>query len=83
MTHGPVLPDREADPGDLPPMRIRHGRVMHRVERRGSEYRSLCRKPHPVRGVHSTIPRAQGPEDWWDTERYDYSDCSHCPRELP
>lgn len=66
----PALPRR---------MRIRKGRIMHRVRRAASgDVESLCRRPHPARGVSSTIPRAQGPEDWWSAERHWYPDCLEC-----
>lgn len=64
---------------DLPRMRIHRGRVMHRVERTADGYRSLCRKPHPVKGVNSTIPRADSYADDWTTDRHWYPDCQHCP----
>lgn len=61
-------------------MRVRKGRVMHRVERHtlgGSTvwYRSLCRR----RG--GSLPRADAPADEWSTERYWHPDCGHCPAE--
>ncbi len=65
---------------DLPRMRIEHGRVMHRVRGRGStDYVSLCDRPHPVKGVSSRVPRAEGHKSMWSTERHWYPDCSHCP----
>jgi hypothetical protein len=63
-------------------MRIRKGRVMHQVVPRTSGSNSLesvCRRKHPVKGVHSTIPRAEAPADWWTAERLWYPDCKHCP----
>jgi hypothetical protein len=71
----PAAPKRD----DLPRMRIHRGRVMHRVERTGRGYRSLCRRKHPVKGVSSTVPRADGDADDWTTERHWYPDCQHCP----
>lgn len=64
--------------GPLPArMRIKHGRVMHRVERDGIGLRSLCRRQGALRGL--THPRASGPIDWWSADRYWYPDCTHCP----
>lgn len=60
-------------------MRIRHGRVMHQVNERPSGIESQCRRKHPVKGVSSTIPRAEGPAEWWTTVRHWYPDCTHCP----
>ncbi len=60
-------------------MRIRHGRVMHLVERDGVGYRSLCQRASALRGL--TIPRARGPVDEWSAERRWYPDCAHCPAE--
>lgn len=69
-----LLPDR---------YRARRGRVMHRVRRVTGggmvDLESLCRKRGGVRGVKTTYPRAQGPEEDWSKDRYDYPDCTHCP----
>lgn len=62
-------------------MRIRKGRVMHRVRQWPSsgDIESLCRRKHPVKGVTSTFARAAGPASWWTRTRYWYPDCGHCP----
>jgi hypothetical protein len=66
-------------------MRIRKGRVMHKVKRWNSngrsepELESQCRRGSGIKGVSATYPRAQGPESWWTTERYWYPDCARCP----
>ena len=67
------------EPTDLPRMRVRKGRVMHKVERTPDGYRSVCRKPHPVKGVNSTLPRVENYAEEWTTERHWYPDCRHCP----
>jgi hypothetical protein len=64
------------DTEQIPPMRIRHGRVMHQVERRYDGLASLCTRPDKL---GKPVPRAQGPEDWWTAERYWYPDCTRCP----
>jgi hypothetical protein len=61
-------------------MRVRRGRVMHVVEAAPSGWlRSKCRRPHPVRGVRGSVPRAEAPEADWSHERLWYPDCRHCP----
>lgn len=60
----------------LPRMRIRRGRVMHRVKTWGKDgYQSLCRT------ADGGMPRAFGYHDLWETERYWYPDCQRCPED--
>lgn len=70
-----------SDIPELPRMRIRRGRVMHRVRVRGDWYESRCRRGAGIRGVSTTFARAYAPFDEWTTERYWYPDCQHCPKE--
>lgn len=67
-------------------MRIRKGRVMHRVIRHNRtatfgepSIESMCRRRYGPKGAKTTCPRADGPASWWFTERYWYLDCPHCP----
>lgn len=61
-------------------MRIERGRVMHLVEEtHGGWLRSKCRRPHPVKGVSGTLPRAEAPAANWTDKRLWYPDCKHCP----
>jgi hypothetical protein len=61
-------------------MRIYRGRVMHQVEASGSGWlRSKCQRPHPVKGVSGTVPRAEGRAELWSSDRRWYPDCQHCP----
>lgn len=63
-------------------MRIRHGRVMHRVRARSDGWlESLCPRP-PRSWMRSTVARAFGPADWWSADNVlSYPDCRHCPAE--
>jgi hypothetical protein len=55
---------------------------MHAVEQAATGWvRSKCRRPHPVRGVKSTVPRAEAYAEDWTAERLWYPDCPHCPGE--
>lgn len=74
-----LLPDR---------YRCRKGRVMHRVYRltgggRGgsADLESMCRRGSGIKGVKTTYPRANGPEDDWSKDRSWYENCRHCPAE--
>lgn len=62
-------------------MRIYRGRVMHLVEDApGGWIRSVCRRKHPVKGVHGTEPRAESyPEYWTENNLLEYPNCRHCP----
>ncbi len=63
--------------------RIERGRGLHAVDQTHKYTRySRCRKPHPVKGVSSTVARAAGPPEVW---RFDdppgfYPRCRYCEK---
>lgn len=80
------MPELPPEPA-LPRMRVRKGRVMHRVRRASlgghGGFESLCRRGSGIRGVKTTYARASGAVDDWSALRYWYPDCRHCPPEEP
>jgi hypothetical protein len=64
-------------------MRVKNGRVMHRVEPSGIGLRSMCRRKHPVKGVSGTLPRVEAyPEYWTKDNPLGYPNCQHCPEDV-